>query len=211
MIKPMQERAVVFNLEPTFRCNLACDMCPRFSSEDPHLDMSPETYERICLFMRYARTVDFTGWGEPLLHPRIYEMIAMAKARGCETTMTSNGTALTEKNAGRLLEAGLDRLAVSVDGVRPETYNSIRAGSDFERISRNLSAVSELVGRLNAPLELAVAYTVQEATADEVDRVVPWMLAVGARLLHLKHLNAISNESDWGRGRLKYRLHPPST
>jgi MoaA/NifB/PqqE/SkfB family radical SAM enzyme len=36
-------RFVSFNLEPTFRCNLECEMCPRFSSVDPHLDMSMET------------------------------------------------------------------------------------------------------------------------------------------------------------------------
>jgi MoaA/NifB/PqqE/SkfB family radical SAM enzyme len=204
----MQERSVLFNLEPTFRCNLACDMCPRFSSEDPHLDMSPETYERICLFMRYARVVDLTGWGEPLLHPRIYEMIAAAKEHGCEATMTSNGTALSERNAARLLDSGLDRLAVSVDGVRPETYNSIRAGSDFERVSQNLRRISELARRSGATLELAVAFTIQEANADELDLILPWMTSVGAQVLHLKQLNAVSNEADWARGLLKCRLEP---
>lgn len=36
-------RFVSFNLEPTFRCNLEGEMCPRFSSEDPHPDMSMES------------------------------------------------------------------------------------------------------------------------------------------------------------------------
>ena len=43
MSKPMPNRSLVFALEPTFRCNLEGAICPRFSSEDPHVAMHPET------------------------------------------------------------------------------------------------------------------------------------------------------------------------
>jgi MoaA/NifB/PqqE/SkfB family radical SAM enzyme len=183
-------------------------MCPRFSSDDPQLDMATETYERICQFMSLAHTVDFTGWGEPLLHPRIFEMIRAAKTRGCLTSMTSNGTALNERNSASLLDSGLDRLAVSVDGVRPETYNAIRVGSSFERIRVNISRLSRMIGQKGSRMELAIAYTLQECNADELDLVVPWMAVVGSRVLHLKHLNAVSNAGDWDRSFLRYKLHP---
>jgi len=183
-------------------------MCPRFSSEDPQLDMAVETYDRICRFMSLAHTVDFTGWGEPLLHPRIFEMIRAAKARGCMTSMTSNGTALNERNAASLIDSGLDRLAISVDGIRPETYNAIRIGSNFERVQANISRLSRMIGEKGSQMELAIAYTLQECNADELDLLVPWLASVGARVLHLKHLNAVSNAGDWERGFLKYRLHP---
>jgi MoaA/NifB/PqqE/SkfB family radical SAM enzyme len=183
-------------------------MCPRFSSDDPQLDMATETYERICQFMSLAHTVDFTGWGEPLLHPRIFEMIRAAKTRGCLTSMTSNGTALNERNSASLLDSGLDRLAVSVDGVRPETYNAIRVGSSFERIQVNISRLSRMIRQKGSRMELAIAYTLQECNADELDLVVPWMAVVGSRVLHLKHLNAVSNAGDWDRSFLRYKLHP---
>lgn len=204
-------RSLSFNLEPTFRCNLACEMCPRFSSEDPQLDMAPETYERICQFMSLAHTVDFTGWGEPLLHPRIFEMIRAAKTRGCVTSMTSNGTALNERNSESLIDSGLDRLAVSVDGVRPETYNAIRVGSSFDRIQTNISRLSRIIGQRRSGMELAIAYTLQECNADELDMALPWTASVGARVLHLKHLNAVSNAGDWQRSFLKYKLPPLET
>ncbi|MFB3906290.1 MAG: radical SAM protein [Acidobacteriota bacterium] len=204
----MLPRSLSFNLEPTFRCNLACEMCPRFSSEDPQLDMAAETYERICQFMPLAHTVDFTGWGEPLLHPRIFEMIRAAKAKGCLTSMTSNGTALNERNSASLLDSGLDRLAISVDGVRPETYNAIRVGSNFERIQVNISRLSHMIRQTGSRTELAIACTLQESNADELELLVPWMVVVGSRVLHLKHLNAVSNAGDWERSLLKYRLRP---
>ncbi len=207
-VRVIAARSLSFNLEPTFRCNLQCPMCPRFSSEDPHLDMSAQTYERISEQMSLAHTVDFTGWGEPLLHPRIYEMIRAAKERGCATTMTSNGTALNERNSTRLIESGLDVLTVSVDGGAPETYNRIRMGADFDKLSVKLKTITRLTKAAHSRLDLGIAFTIQEENAGDLDAFVPWVISVGARTLHLKHLNAVSTADDWQRSFLKYKLHP---
>ncbi len=183
-------------------------MCPRFSSEDPHLDMSMETYGRIHEAMSYAHTVDFTGWGEPMLHRHIYEMIRLAKERGCATTMTSNGTLFTEKNIRALIEAGMDRLTVSVDGLTPQTFDRIRAGASFERVTQNLKNVSRLVEEAHSSLLLGIAFTIQEDNEGDLGQTVPFMKTVGARVLHLKHLDVISTAGDWEKSFLKYRLSP---
>jgi MoaA/NifB/PqqE/SkfB family radical SAM enzyme len=183
-------------------------MCPRFSSEDPHLDMSMETYERIHDAMIYAHTVDFTGWGEPTLHKLIYQMVRMARDKGCVTSMTSNGTGLTEKNGLSLIEAGLDRLTVSIDGMTPETYDRIRAGASFEKVTQNLKNFSLLIGQTGSSLELGIAFTIQEPNSHQLRQILPWMREVGAKVLHLKHLNVISNADDWERSFLKYQLSP---
>ncbi len=204
----MQPNTLSFNLEPTFRCNLECPMCPRFSSEDPHLDMSIETYTRICEAMEYAHTVDFTGWGEPLLNKRIFRMIRMAKERGCLTTMTSNGTALVQKNCFSLIESGLDSLAVSVDGMRPETYDPIRIGASFENVAEKLRTLTALRRSHQASMGLGIAFTMQENNVTDLELIVPWMLSVGADVLHLKHVNVVSNQQDWTSSFLKY-VHQP--
>lgn len=198
----------MFNLEPTFRCNLECPMCPRFSSEDPHLDMSPETYARIHEVMGYAHTVDFTGWGEPLLHRSIYQMIRMAVDHGCSATMTSNGTALTEKNARQLCDSGLSNLVVSVDGMRPETYDPIRIGSSFEQLTLKLKGLSAVIEKGGYPLKFGIAFTVQRNNASDLERIIPWMQSVGARVLHLKQLNVISAQQDWSSSYLNC-VHSP--
>ncbi len=204
----MQARSVSFNLEPTFRCNLLCEMCPRFSSEDPYLDMAAQTYQRICDAMGYAHTVDFTGWGEPMLHPRIYEMVAEARGRGCAATMTSNGTVFNERNSLRLIEAGMNRLTISVDGMTAETFEAIRTGASFDKLTRDLARFSGLIEREKSGLELGVAFTLQKGNAGELELIVPWLRKVGARVLHLKQLNVISNRDDWERSFLEYRLSP---
>ena len=183
-------------------------MCPRFSSEDPHLDMSLETFARIHQAMKYAHTVDFTGWGEPLLHRKIFEMIRMAGERGCLTTMTSNGTALNKRNGLALIEAGLDRLVVSVDGVRAETYDPIRIGASFEKLSERVAGLASLISESGSPLELGIAFTIQEENAADLELVVPWMNSVGVAVLHLKHLNVVSNSNDWEKSYLKHVSSP---
>jgi MoaA/NifB/PqqE/SkfB family radical SAM enzyme len=165
----MQDK-LIFNLEPTFRCNLGCEMCPRFSSEDSYLDMSMETFQLVCDSFDFAHTVDFTGWGEPLLHRNIYEMIRMARDHGCNTSMTSNGTALTAANANRLIESGLNSLTVSIDGLSPEVYDKIRVGASLEQVEVNLRETSRLIREQFSTLQLGVAFTIQELNAHEVAR-----------------------------------------
>lgn len=183
-------------------------MCPRFSSEDPQLDMSMETFAKIHGAMQYAHTVDFTGWGEPLLQREIYKMISMANEQDCLTTMTSNGTAINERNAERLIEAGLGKLTISVDGMTPATYSEIRVGASFEKVSANLGRLSELISERRASLEMGIAFTIQENNADELGQILPWMESIGAKTLHLKQLNVASNKQDWENSLLKYRLKP---
>ncbi len=200
-------KRLVFNLEPTFRCNLGCEMCPRFSSEDAYLDMSMETYARICEAMKHAHTVDYTGWGEPMLHKGIYEMIRLAGEGGCRTTMTSNGTILTEKNSRSLIEAGLDQLTVSIDGLRPETYDVIRVGASLEKVCENLKRLTRLVEEHGSGPQLGIAFTIQESNADDLPRLAEWTRDVGASVVHIKQLNVLSNAEDWERSFLKYRLN----
>ncbi len=201
-------KSLAFNLEPTFRCNLWCEMCPRFSSVDPQLDMSLETYSRIREAFHLAHTVDFTGWGEPMFHPRIYEMIHTASDRDCVTTMTSNGTILNARNAGKLIEAGMNRLTVSIDGLRAETFEAVRPGASFDQVTANLKELASQVEKSGSDLRLGVAFTIQEANAAELGLLIPWLTHVGARVLHLKHLNVVSTKEDWSRSFLKYRLSP---
>jgi MoaA/NifB/PqqE/SkfB family radical SAM enzyme len=166
--------------------------------------MSGDTFDRIVEAMHYAHTVDFTGWGEPLLHREIYEMIQRASARGCLTTMTSNGTALNEKNRRTLIESGLARLVISVDGMQAETYNPIRVGSSFEKLTQRINLLASLIERSKSSLELGIAFTIQERNAEDLELISNWMDSVGVRVLHLKHLNVLSNRGDWDLSFLKY-------
>lgn len=76
--------------------------------------------------------------GEPLMHPELPYMIEYATLSGIRSRVHTNGTLLTEERSRELLDAGLAFLGVSFDGDDPDTYNSMRSGSDFDRVMDNL-------------------------------------------------------------------------
>ena len=85
-IRARTTRAMVHRLrkvyvEPTTRCNLRCRTCMRKSWDEPAADMTMETYGRLLDSLRAVRTVKcvaYWGIGEPLMHPRIVDMIGSA-------------------------------------------------------------------------------------------------------------------------------------
>ena len=61
--------------------------------------------------------------------PNIAEMVEQAKAVAGKVELITNGICLTEERPRELIEAGLDTLWVSVDGVTPESYADVRIGA----------------------------------------------------------------------------------
>jgi MoaA/NifB/PqqE/SkfB family radical SAM enzyme len=78
--------------------------------------------------------------GEPLFHPGIIEMVAEAKSLNSAVELITNGTLLTKKMSEQLINAGLDRLWISLDGATPESYGDIRLGALFPEVLNNLKA-----------------------------------------------------------------------
>ncbi len=120
--------------------------------------------------------------------------------------MTSNGTLLTEKMTSELVEAGLDKLAISVDGLTAETYEPIRKGAVYSKVCQNIKAAVSLIEKKNSSLEVSLAFTIQKQNLSDLELIVPWMKEHGVEVLHLKHLNVLSNSFDWENSPLSNAL-----
>jgi tungsten cofactor oxidoreducase radical SAM maturase len=116
-------------VEPTTACNLECRTCIRNVWEDPQAHMEMGLFEQLVAqteaFPELKRVV-FSGLGEPLVHPQILEMIRLVRQRGLAVTLGTNGILMDRAMSRELVELGVDRLVVSLDGVRPETYAGVR-------------------------------------------------------------------------------------
>ena len=184
-----------FQIEVTSRCNLKCVMCPVTVLADrwPSLDMSWQTFDRIGAAFDRVKWVYLQGWGEPLLHRRLLDMVERAKGAGCEVGFTTNGTRLTQETGARLLDRGLDLLAVSIAGATAATHEAIRVGSDFGRLLENIRRFLALrnerkaakpkvelfflmtpanLGELPAAVELAASLGADELVATNLDYVM---------------------------------------
>lgn len=133
---------------PIYACNFKCGYCLFSIDKDQHskisesIEMSMDLYEtimnNITEFQTPIKMLRFAGIGEPLLHPNIDEMVRIAK----ETNMfgsidiVTNGSMLSNKMSLKLIEAGLDWLRVSIQGVTTEKYKEIcQASIDIKELA----------------------------------------------------------------------------
>lgn len=135
-------------IEPVGQCNLRCQMCSIQFRKDgspygPPAFMEFETFTRIVDQFVTLQHLHLQGLGEPMMHPRFFDMVAYAAGKGIQVTTNSNLTLLNKKRAQQCVTTGLDCLHVSIDGATAETYDRIRVGSRFEQVVRNLELVSE--------------------------------------------------------------------
>jgi len=144
LLRPTDPPLRKIYVEPTTDCNLCCRTCMRNSWNEPVGSMEMETYRRLLDGVRDVpslQTIAFWGIGEPLLHPHIMEMVALAKELGTNTELITNGVLLDREMADGLIEAGLDTLVVSVDGASPESQADIRGGADLRLIQENVKGL----------------------------------------------------------------------
>ena len=133
-------------VESTNLCNLNCPMCPNDS-----IDPAKKGFMDFDLFKKIvdelsSKTQDIYlhHRGEPLLHPKLFEMIQYAKKKGLKTKLHSNATQLTEQKSIKLLDSGLDFVSFSFDGYTKETYEKMRVGANFDSTLRNIIRFLEL-------------------------------------------------------------------
>jgi GTP 3',8-cyclase len=126
----------------TDRCDLACVYC-RPSRADGYFDkrLSDEAWQTMVRGLVFAGVtrIRITG-GEPLLHPRVVDLVAFVASLGVEDlALTTNATKL-EGLAGPLRQAGLQRLTISLDSLVPERFWRITRGGRLDRVLAGVEA-----------------------------------------------------------------------
>ena len=120
----------------TNECNLACLHCIEESGPGKafHDELGDEQ-----VFSVLAQALDlevpylsFSG-GEPMVHPRFFDMVAYVCGRNGQLKIETNGHYLEPENCARLKQLGVKAVQVSLDGATRETFNRMRVRGDFDR------------------------------------------------------------------------------
>jgi MoaA/NifB/PqqE/SkfB family radical SAM enzyme len=152
------------NLELTNACNLRCTFCPTGNGamQRPKGLMRERTLRRA---LAGAGPLEFAllfQWGEPLLHPRFLDLARAARRTGARTLVTTNGTLLDDRRVGLLLDAGIDRVTVSVDG-DATTHEAVR-GVPLARTEEGLERLIAERDRRGAATAVDVSMVVAPET-----------------------------------------------
>jgi MoaA/NifB/PqqE/SkfB family radical SAM enzyme len=128
-----------FNLsiEPTTACNLGCPECPsglkQFTRPTGKIDLifHEEILRQIHKSVFY---INYYFQGEPFLHPQFLELIKQAKTYNIYTSTSTNAHFITAERAREIVDSGLDRLIISIDGLTQKTYEQYRVHGNLKKV-----------------------------------------------------------------------------
>src|SRR3954469_12341767 len=136
--KPVQwGYPISISFEPTTSCNLRCPECPSglraFTRPTGMLrnDFFSNTIDQLSKELLY---LVFYFQGEPYLNPAFLDMVKYAAGKGIYTATSTNAHYLTDANAKKTVESGLDRLIISIDGTTQDVYKQYRVGGNLEKV-----------------------------------------------------------------------------
>ena len=123
-------------------CNLKCPYCPtgrRQGSNRNKIFIELDAVRRLLDDVgKYLVSVNLFNWGEPLLNPRITEIVELIHSRGIWTVLSTNLSINNKKTLENLCNAGLDFMFVSISGSSQETYEKYHRGGKLDLVLENI-------------------------------------------------------------------------
>jgi radical SAM protein with 4Fe4S-binding SPASM domain len=163
-------------------------MCPVRYREVTHAFMGWDAYVRVVDQLPQLSELHLQGLGEPLLHPRFFEMVEYAVARGVDVSVNTNLTLLTPAKAERAATCGLSAVYVSVDGATAETYERIRVDARFAILERNVARLLAALARHGSPTRVQLTAVAMRDNLEELADLVELTARWGLRTLSVQHL-----------------------
>ncbi|MCW8914507.1 MAG: radical SAM protein [Magnetovibrio sp.] len=155
-------------------CNAKCTFCPQSEiADDPNFSKQHLSWEHFTrsveeIAKHPIKLLRFTSEGEPMMHPKMPEMIAYAKKVGIQKVdLTSNGSLLKGKRLKQLMECPPDIMDVSLDAFHQETFEKYRVGLDFDEVKKNVMHLLEI--RDPAKTKVMVSMIHHEGLDEEVE------------------------------------------
>lgn len=137
ILKSKPQRLV---LELTNACNLKCIMCGRDEANFSLTTFDIDILKNLAPILNEVEEVTLFGWGEPTLHPQFEEILSFLDNYPVKKYFVTNGMRL-DKIKEAIFKYHVDIMAISLDGAKAETNNSIRVNSDLNFIVNQLKDI----------------------------------------------------------------------
>lgn len=194
---------VSISFEPTTSCNLRCPECPSglraFSRPTGMLkkDFFTETIDQLYKDLFY---LVFYFQGEPYLNPNFLDMVAYASKKKIYTATSTNAHYMTEANARRTVESGLDRLIISIDGTTQEVYQQYRVGGRLDKVIQGAKNIVKAKKELKSKTPFIIfQFLVVKPNEHQIEEVKALGKEIGVDDVWFKTAQVYDYESDPNR------------
>jgi radical SAM protein with 4Fe4S-binding SPASM domain len=155
-----------------------------FNKQFMDFELYKKAIDDMALFGNKIKALIFAGHGEPLLHKDIAKMVAYAKKKNVaeRVEIVTNGSLLTEELADALIEAGLDRLRISIQGINSEQYRDIMGKKfNFQALINNIKYFNK--NKINTEvyckiIDIALASAAEETKFKDIFRPIADEVAI---------------------------------
>jgi MoaA/NifB/PqqE/SkfB family radical SAM enzyme len=175
-------------IEITNQCNLDCNMCPREDLGVEFKHMRMDLFKRIIDCLNGVRLITLTGWGEPFMHPHIFDMIEICKKKGIEVQLTTNGVFFNDSILKKIISSELDSISFSMDSLN----GSSKFGHKNNDAQKNI--IKLLKARNGCKPKVTIQSTLQKNGEEEIYNLIQWGSYVGIDRVNLGRLDQRFNE-----------------
>lgn len=185
-------------LQTTDYCNLHCIMCQIHSQRENHKLRQMPVSGFDCIVRELFPTlveVHPSNIGEPLLSPWFNYLCEKCKEYGVLLDITSNGTMLNESTIISILPVLLD-IKVSFDGIKKETFEKIRRGSDYDAITNNIKRFIQLRNSLSSKATITLQMTLFDFNYKELPEVIKFAKDIGVDKVKAYPVFSFSDDID---------------
>lgn len=183
-------------IEPTNICNLKCPLCPsgadQLNRERGH--MSLELFEKIVDEVKdYSFMLILWNQGEPFLNPDFCRMMQYANTKKLYLMVSTNANVMPD--AKDIINSGLDRLIVSLDGATQETYNKYRINGSLEKVLNNVRSLIQVKKELHKSTPHIIwQFLVMKHNEHEIDTIKKLAKDIGVDECSLKTVQIYAKE-----------------
>jgi len=168
--------------ETTRNCNLACIHCRASATSGPHsgeLDTA-EAFRLLDQIAEIGQPIVILTGGEPLLRDDIFDIAAYGTEKGLRMVMAPNGTLITEPVARKLIDSGIKRISISLDGATPQSHDSFRKVEGAFEGAVTAMKIAKKVG-----LDFQVNTTITKTNLEQIPQIQQLAVELGAVAHHI--------------------------
>ena len=134
------------SIDPIHACNLDCKHCNavRYRRENPQKMTDEHLFNLIDFLSEWGVKANcFGGGGEPTMHPGLSSALLYSKAKGMESSLSTNGTIMSDKLADAIIET-CRWIGISVDAASGGTYEELKGTNLFGKVLDNIKKLVKL-------------------------------------------------------------------
>ena len=187
------------SIEPTNICNLSCSECPTGTNSLTRQkgDIDLKLFKQIIDDgKKYLYSLILYFQGEPFISKDIYEQIKYAKSNKLYTITSTNGHYLSKENCKNIINSGLDRLLISLDGTSQETYEKYRIGGDFSKVIEGIKTLITTKQEMNSKAPFIILqFLVFKHNQHQIEEIKQLGKELGVDKVEIKTAQIINNSA----------------